>query len=132
MDYKGDTPVLYDVDRRQYIENIPHSVEYDIWRSRLTDEQVAAIRGELRSRIDGDEILTSSFIPGSDWTGTVFQPIYEHACRFDTEASALCFGLFLWVEMMEHPDVWGFGRYPVRGVEILGITYFRLRDVPPP
>ena len=88
--------MLYDVDRRQYIENIPHSVEYDTWRSRLTDEQVAAIRGELRGRIDRDKILTSSFIPGSDWTGTVFQPIYEHACRLDTEASALCFGLFLW------------------------------------
>lgn len=66
--------MLYDVDRRQYIENIPHSVEYDTWRSRLTDEQVAAIRGELRGRIDRDKILTSSFIPGSDWTGTVFSP----------------------------------------------------------
>ena len=123
--------MLYDVERRRYVENIPHVNEFDIWRSRLTDEQVAAIRAELRSRIDGDEILTSSFIPGSDCRGTAFQPIYECACRCDEEAAARCFGLFLWVEMMEHRDAWGFGRYPVRGVEILGMTYFRLRDQPP-
>ena len=123
--------MLYDVDRRRYVENIPHVNEFDRWRSRLTDEQVAAISAELRGRIDGDEILTSSFIPGSDWRGTAFQPIYECACRCDEEAAARCFGLFLWAEMMEHPDAWGFGRYPVRRVEIQGMTYFRLRDQPP-
>ena len=101
--------MLYDVDRRRYVEDIPHMNEFNIWRSRLTDEQVAAIRAELRSRIDGDEIFTSSFSPGSDWTGTAFQLIYECACRCDEEAAARCFGLFLWMEMMEHRDAWGFG-----------------------
>ena len=123
--------MLYSVDSCSYVENIPHARDFDIWRSRLTDSQVAAIRDELRSRIDDDEILTSSFIPGNDWSGTVFQPIYEDACRCDAEAAARCFGLFLWAEMMEHPDVWGFGRVPVRGVEIQGMTYFRLPDPPP-
>ena len=46
-------------------------------------------------------------------------------------ASGLCFGLFLWVVMMEHPEVWGFTSNPtIRSVEIQGTTYFRL-DNPP-
>ena len=123
--------MLYDVGQGRYVENIPLRDEYDAWRARLPDAQFDAIRTELHRRIDGSRIHTSSFIPGNDWTDTVYEPIYTDACRGDMHASGLCFGLFLWVVMMEHPEVWGFTSNPtIRSVEILGTTYFRL-DNPP-
>lgn len=123
--------MLYSFDSNQYIMDIPHRREFDIWRSRLTDEQFDAIRTDLLRRIEGGEVHTSSWMPGSDWTGTVFESIYTHACRRDINASGRCFGLFLWVVMMDHPEVWGFGRYEKDGIPIEGLTYFRL-DHPPP
>ena len=121
---------LYAVDSQRYVADIPHRHDFNVWRSRLTDEQFDDIRTELRRRIEGSEVHTSSWIPGSDWTGTVFEPIYTDACRYDIDASGRCFGLFLWVVMMEHPDVWGFGRYEKDAIPIEGLTYFRI-DNPP-
>lgn len=43
-----------------------------MWRSRLSDAAFNAIYDELHSRIDGSDIQTSSWIPGSNWEGTVF------------------------------------------------------------
>jgi hypothetical protein len=80
---------------------------------------------ELRSRIKCDEIHTSSWIPGANWTDTVFQPIYENACRYDPEAAAKCFGLILWAVLLDDEDVWGFGRYEKNDVPIEGMTYFK-------
>ncbi len=39
--------MLYSFDSNQYITDIPHRREFDIWRSRLTDEQFDAIRTGL-------------------------------------------------------------------------------------
>ena len=99
--------------------------------ARLTDEQFDDIGTELLRRIEGSAVHTSSWNPGSDWTGTVFEPIYTDACHHDNDASGRCFGLFLWVVMMKHPDVWGFGRYEKDATPIEGLTYFRI-DNPPP
>lgn len=123
--------MLYSLDSRRYIETIPHKRDYDIWRSRLTQSEYDAIMEELQSRIEGDEIVTSSWIPGADWTGTVFEPIYSKACRCDFDAAARFFGLLVWEAVLNHPDVWSFGRYEKDGVPIEGLTYFKLRNPPP-
>jgi hypothetical protein len=68
---------------------------------------------------------TSSWIPGADWTGTVFQPIYE-ACGEDENAAALFFGLLVWQVVMDREDCWSFGRYEKEGIPIRGMTYFRI------
>lgn len=109
-------------------------LNFDIWRSRLTAEQFGAICTELWGRIEGGEVHTSSWMPGSDWTGTVFEPIYTRACLHNMDASGRCFGLFLWVVMMHHPEVWGFGRYEKDGIPIEGLTCFHFdnsQNLPP-
>lgn len=123
--------MLFSIDANRYIHEIPHEKDYRRWRKNLTDEQFEAIRAELRGKIDGGEIHTSSWIPGNDWSGTVYDPIYTVACEMSHAESGKCFGLFLWIVLQEHPDTWAFGRYEKNGVPINGLTYFKL-DNPPP
>ena len=118
--------MLYSLDSNTRITRIPHRDDYDTWRSRLTDEEYQAIYDNLHSRISDSEIETSSWIPGSDWTGTVFQPIYERACKCDTEAAAKFFGLIVWHVFMEHDKTWAFGKFELNNVPIAGLTYFRI------
>lgn len=118
--------MLIDVENREPISRIPHRDDFERWCARLPDEDYAAIVEELNAKIDGDEVHTSSWMPGSDWTGTVFQPIYSKACNHDVDAAARFFGLILWVVMQERPDCWAFGRYERDGVLIEGLTYFRV------
>ena len=108
------------------IYSIPHSSEYEAWKSRLTKEQFQAVFDELDSRVSEGDVHTSSWMPGRDWSHTVFQPIYDQACGQDKESAAMCFGLILWEVMMKRPEAWSFGRYPRNGIEIKGMTYFRL------
>lgn len=115
--------MLFSLESNSKITIIPHPQDYDVWRSRLTDAEYGEIIDELNSRIDGTEIQTSSWIPGSDWTGTVFQLIYEKACLQDEDASAKFFGLIVWAVFMQHPDSWAFIRYD----DIQGLTYFRIQ-----
>ena len=123
--------MLYSVDSQTYVHHIPHEPEYRTWVNCLAQDEFDAIVEELNSRVGGDEIHTSSWMPGSDWSGTVFHPIYEKACRRDEEAAGMCFGLILWQVLMERDDVWGFGRYEKRGVPIEGMTYFRIHNPAP-
>lgn len=119
--------MLFSVDdQTTEITVLPYAKEFKAWASKLTDQEYEAVKAELRKRITGGEVHTSSWIPGEDWTETDFQPIYEKACGHNNEAAAKCFGLFLWEVMMEHPDRWSFGRFEKGGVPIKGLTYFRI------
>ena len=85
---------LYSIDgrgRTKQITYTPYEAEFNLWRSRLTSNQVDAIRSELWNRIDGDEIHTAGWMPGNDWTGTVWEPIYTDACQYNVELSGYCF-----------------------------------------
>ncbi|UCE66755.1 MAG: hypothetical protein JSU85_01710 [Candidatus Zixiibacteriota bacterium] len=119
--------MLYSTGQNREITYIPHERDYNLWRGRLSEDEYRAIIDELNNRIDSDEVHTSSWIPGSDWTDTVFQPIYEKACNYDERLSGKCFGLFLWVVMMNRPEFWAFGRYEKDGIPIEGLTYFRVQ-----
>ena len=118
--------MLYAIDSNSEIKKIPHRREFDHWRSRLSNSEYQAIVDDLNNRIKGTEIQTSSWIPGSDWSNTVFQPIYEKACDFSETSSALFFGLIVWVVFMERPEWWSFGRYEKDGITIPGMTYFQI------
>ena len=117
--------MLYTIDREP-IGYIPHERDYNLWRNRLSDSQYQAIVEELNRRIDKGEIHTSSWMPGPEWANTVFWPIYETACNNNEDLAGLCFGLFLWVVMMERPEAWAFGRYEKDSIPIRGLTYFRI------
>ena len=124
------TIMLYSLDRLKLVTTVPHQSEFVIWTSRLSAGEMKAIKDELNHRIHGSEVQTSSWIPGSDWTGTAFQPIYEKACQKNVDAAAKCFGLILWQVMMEHPKKWSFGRYKLQNIPIEGLTYFRIDQAP--
>jgi hypothetical protein len=120
--------MLYTVDK-QRITHIPHRNDYDRWRSRLSDEHYTAIMEEFRKVLDKGEVQVSSFIPGSDWTDTVYQPIYEEACDEDDRLAAFFFGLLMWNAVMEHPEAWSFQKYSravPTAADIQGMVYFRI------
>lgn len=123
--------MLYSLSREEYINGIPYRADYDRWRRRLSNAEYQAIYDELHARISGSEIETSSWIPGANWEGTVYQPIYETACEYDEGAAARFFGLILWHVFLEHEAVWAFGRYEKEGIPIEGLTYFQLKNPPP-
>jgi hypothetical protein len=122
--------MLYSIESRSHIRDIPHPQEFAIWRSRLSDEEYQAIVDELNDRITGEDIHSSTWIPGPDWTGTVFQPIYEKACGCNKEAAAEFFDLILWAVLLKRDDVWSFGRDEKDGVPIVGMAYFKLKRIP--
>ena len=119
--------MLVDINTRESIDRIPHSREYDVWKTRLSQLDPTAfgtIFNELNRRVSGSKVHTSSWIPGRDWRGTVFQPIY-HACQ-DQETAAKFFGLILWEVMKKRDEAWSFGKYEKDGIPIKGLTYFRV------
>ena len=120
--------MLYSIPDLTKITSVPHSAEYQGWCAQLDRVDPAAynrIHDELNARFSAREVDTSSWIPGSDWTGTVFQPIYQ-ACGGDQIAAGLFFGLLVWQVVMDRDDCWSFGRYEKSGVPIRGMTYFRI------
>ncbi|MBI1248138.1 hypothetical protein GC197_09890 [bacterium] len=113
-------------DLRQ-VTTIPHLTDYNNWRSRLDDPAFQTIYDNLFNLIDGNEIQTAGWIPGANWRGTDFWPIYDRACNRDVTASAKFFGLLVWQVVMDHPERWSFGRYEKDGVPIESMTYFRIK-----
>ena len=89
--------MLYSLKSESYMADVPHRNNYDIWRGRLSDAEFNAVYDELNSRVERSNIETSSWIPGSDWDGTVFQPILEVACQNNADAA----GRFYWT-MIEY------------------------------
>lgn len=120
--------MLYSVPDMKRIETVPHGAEYKRWRDALDALDATAygrICDDLASRFDTNEVNTSSWIPGGSWTGTVFDPIY-YACGQDELAAGYFFGLLVWQVVLDHPECWSFGRYQKDGIEIRGMTYFRI------
>ncbi len=118
--------MLWDVHNKKKINDIPHKKEYNTWISRLSKEDIHDIKTAILRRIEGDEIATAGWIPGSNWSGTPLQSIYEKACHRDEVASGKCFGLIVWVTMMEHEEYWGFGRYELNNLPLQSMTYFKV------
>lgn len=113
--------MLWNIDKKKRVTDIPHKQEFDQWTGRLSADQISAIKQEINNRIEGKEVNTAGWIPGNNWIGTPFQAIYETACQMNRETSGQCLGLFVWVTFMEREDDWSFGRYTDGGV-----TYFKI------
>lgn len=54
---------------------------------RIDPQAHGRIQAELASRFDGREIDTAGWVPGADWTGTVWEPIYQAANEDQTNAA---------------------------------------------
>lgn len=116
--------MLYAIDDK-LMASVPHSREYRVWLSRLSTTELDAIRSKLNSMITEKDIHTSSWMPGKDWNGTVFMPIYEKACMKNVDVAAMCFGLILWEIMMKRTDKWVFIKYDRDDRAIVGTTYIK-------
>ena len=121
--------MLYSVPEMKSIDCVPHVEEYRAWRAaldRINPQAFQHIHDELDGRFSQKEVDTSSWIPGSDWTDTVWEPIY-HACGDDPVSAGLFFGLLVWQVVIDRrEDCWSFGRYEKAGIPIRGMTYFRI------
>ena len=123
--------MLYSVDTQRYVKTLPHQKDFDVWRKRLTETEYQDVCDEITKHFDESEVNTSSWIPGHDWSGTPYGPLFR-ACNNNKESSGLFFGQIVFKLLMERPDaVWGFGRYEKDGMPIKGITYFLIPNPPP-
>ncbi len=123
--------MLYSADTGKHVEKLPHKKEFDCWMKNLSDSDYQNVIDALNQKVDLSDINTSSWMPGNDWTGTVYEPLYR-ACGNNKEASGLFFGLILFDLLMRREDaVWGFGRYEKDGIPIRGTTYFLLNNPQP-
>jgi len=103
-----------------------HKKFFDASKNWLSDDEYQTIVDELnrivqKSIDDGEDIVVSSFIPGSDWSGTVWEPIYTKACGFDFDHSAQFFGLLVYQVLIDRPEAWYFIKQDVAK----GMIYFR-------
>lgn len=123
----GDA-MLIDIDTGKVIERMPYRTDFDALRGRLSEAEFDAMVTRINELIDqeGAEIATAGWLPGSDWTGTPFEPIYTKAARGDFDRSAMFFGQLVWYTVMTRPERWASGRYQLDGKEIGSRTYFRL------
>jgi len=119
--------MIYNIDTDKVITTHPYAKEFRIWRNRLSTSEFDAIVQELNLMIDQKDIHTAGWMPGKNWNGTIFEPIYTKACSRNEDESGLCFGLFVWHVFHTRSDAWYSGKFEKDGVQIKSRTYFRKR-----
>lgn len=94
--------MLIDITTGKEIGRIPYRREFDAIRSRLSEAEFDGMVARVNELIDEGEaeIATAGWLPGSDWTGTPFEPIYAKAARGDFPA----LGALFWAAGLVHGD----------------------------
>ena len=87
---------------------IPHRADYEMVCARLSDSGVAALFGEIRTRLMPD-LNVAGWIPPASWAGTPFSDLFE-ACGRNIALASNMVGVFVWVVLMNEPDQWYFLR----------------------
>jgi len=120
--------MLIDIFSEKTILHVPYEDQFDILRKRLSDAEFRAMVDRINELIDdgGGQIATAGWLPGNDWTGTPFEPIYTKAARLNYELSARFFGQLVWYTVMCRPERWASGRFEKDGEDIGSRTYFRV------
>ena len=132
-------------DGRSYlVENLAYDREFQLRWNMIPEDQRNAITVAINRRLDSliespDAYwgsITNTSIEGGkpnpitgirgDWTGTVFQPIYD---LFGNEESAGMFYGNIWKQVIiDRDELWiGIRQYPTfpeRGISLPGKTYF--------
>jgi hypothetical protein len=117
--------MLYWVETLQKVTALPYAKDHGRWVSGLDPAELDAIEAELNRIFDSSEIETAGWIPGNDWTRTVYQPIYEKPAQRNPEIAARIFGLIVFKVAMDREDKWVTGRFELNGEAIRSRTYFR-------
>lgn len=124
--------MLYDVDRKEYVNSIPHLDFYQAHCARMTTEELAAVRDYMNNHVIGqDQIFCTSWKGSQNWIDTPLMSLY-HACDENEEHAGWLFGLMVWdILLKDRPDeVFSYGRYQERAGPPIGLTYFRLSTRP--
>ncbi len=108
--------MLWNPDGTEQIHSVPHDESWQVLRRRLSTAEFDAIEDALNAKIDADmrlgkDIQTSSWIPGADWTGGPYEPIWSNAARRNAELAGMMFGLMVWHTFMNRDEDWTFHRY---------------------
>ncbi len=120
--------MLFDVPSMKRLTRVPYEETYKPLRQaldRIDPQAFDRIHEQLTARFDDREIDTAGWIPGANWEGTTWWPLYLAAGE-DQEASAKFFGQIVWQVVMDHPDCWSSGKYELDGIPIRSRTYFRI------
>ncbi|MBY0001431.1 hypothetical protein H7S55_14730 [Priestia aryabhattai] len=112
--------MLFSIEGKQIYE-VAYKQEFHQRLKRLEEKHYDAIVDELNRVIDGGDVHTSSWIPGHDWRGTLYEPIW-HACNKNDELAAKFYGQILYKVMIDRSEKWCFGDYP----HARGKTYFKI------
>lgn len=121
--------MIISIDTGKLKNKLPHSTDFHKWRNNISDVDYDVIIDKLNSKINSDEIHTSGWMPGHNWMGTVYEPIY-HACNQNEVRAALFFGLIVYKVFMDRDDYWACGRFELNGKAIKSLTYFRVNPLP--
>lgn len=123
--------MLLSIDTGKIVTKMPHKAEFDKWMKNLSAADYQVIAEELNNRIDESVINTAGWLPGHDWSGTVYEPIYA-ACGNNVSQAGLFFGLIVFDLLMRREDkVWAFVRFEKDGKQIASMTYFVPNNIPP-
>ncbi len=96
--------MLYDLNGA-IITSMPDEASFRHYRSRITDEEYAAIQAELHLLFETTQTFSCSKVPHYKWEGTSLMPIYR-ACYHDWVEAHHFFGQLVWVIMQQHPKSW--------------------------
>lgn len=113
--------MLYSLDGKK-ITVVAYEKSFKQRMKRLNVEDYRSIVEELNRVIDWGEVHTSSWIPGSDWRGTLYEPIWI-ACQKNDTLAAQFYGQILYQVMIDRPEKWCFGDF----THAKGKTYFKLQ-----
>lgn len=122
--------MLFNIDGKK-IERVYHKTDFDIMKGNIPTNDMIKIKEELNILIkkaydDVDEdnnILTSSWVPGKDWTGTVYDSIYKNGAKSNFSSAAKLFGLILMETFIEQKEEWVFMK--ADNDQISGSYYFK-------
>lgn len=119
---------LFRVEDLKQATKIPYEKKNQKYMQRFKEGELDKIEDYLNQLIDkqmksGENILTSSWIPGKNWEGTVFDPIY-YVCNQNDIKAGMLFGTILFGVFMNRSEKWYYGRYQLNGEDIRGLTYF--------
>lgn len=112
----------------EIVTRVPHSQEFNDWKSSMTKDEYQLCRKELINRIGNRNYFNSSWIGADAWAGTALEEyVYLKACKGDQSDSGFFMGLIIWEILMEDPhQEWEFYRYEEDKENCRGLTYYKI------
>jgi hypothetical protein len=126
------TAMLRDLNDR-IIDEVHDPAEFQRLCVRLELAELEAINAALRDELDKigvGSVISAGWIPGPNWNGGPFQPIYDKIFPGAYEQSGMFFGHLMKQAVIDHPGDWRMSKKPKRADDPNGIQitmYWRER-----